>query len=62
VVAQMFGLLFFPVKLVYQFWLKNDSCYILGDLFANSSGHPGANPTIFKFTLQHQRCSRLERF
>jgi hypothetical protein len=26
------------------------------------AGHPGANPTTFEFTVQRQRCSRLERF
>jgi hypothetical protein len=31
---------------------KNGLGHILGVLFTNSSGHPGANPKIFEFTAK----------
>jgi hypothetical protein len=42
-----FGILFSLVKIVYYAMLtKNGMGYMLGDFFANSSGHPAPNPKI----------------
>jgi hypothetical protein len=37
---KIFGALFTMVKVTYYFWEINGLGYILGDFFANSSGHP----------------------
>jgi hypothetical protein len=38
--SQIFVLLYSTVKVVHSFWQKNGMGYILGEFFANSSGHP----------------------
>jgi hypothetical protein len=39
--TRIFALLFSTVKVMDQFCAKNGLGCILGDFFANSSGHPG---------------------
>jgi hypothetical protein len=41
IIAHSFVLLFSTVKVVFYFWQNNRLASILGDFFANSSGHPG---------------------
>jgi hypothetical protein len=38
-VARIIGILFYAVKFMYNFLLKNGKGYILGDFFRNASGH-----------------------